>query len=406
MNLEIFTSLLSPFGMRVTAVANGPDALTALARGKADGDPFSLAVLDMQMPGMDGISLSRAIKAAPELRGTKLVLCSSMGQSGKDRCWTENGFIASLNKPIHRQELRAVLEAALGSGGEASGPVSAAASRGGGARLKLLQARILVADDNATNQQVAQGILTKLGQRVDVVGNGLEALRALESIPYDLVLMDVQMPEMDGIEATLKVRDPHTPVLNHRVPILAMTAHAMQGDRDKCLAAGMDGYLTKPIEVAALVTALEMWLPAKVEERHSKTAVTGETGAAVPLAAKVMVFDRAALLERVLDDEDLMQVVIEAFLGDLPGQITALQKAVEMGDTRRVEQCAHQIKGASATVGGNALSALAGTLEQAGKAGDLALISERVREVGSEFVALKEALDQVLATHKPTHRKS
>jgi CheY-like chemotaxis protein len=166
--------------------------------------------------------------------------------------------MASLTKPVRRQELQEALAAGVVGGN--SVPISAKPAPQAALSAGLSGSRILVAEDNITNQLVAVGILKKLGLKADVAANGLEALRALQTIPYDLVLMDVQMPEMDGIEATRQIRDPQSRVLNHRVPIVAMTAHAMGDDRDKCLQAGMDDYITKPVRVPVLAAALEKWL--------------------------------------------------------------------------------------------------------------------------------------------------
>ena len=248
-------------------------------------------------------------------------------------------------------------------------------------------ARILVAEDNITNQQVAMCTLEKLGLRADLVVNGAEAIEALETIPYNLVLMDVQMPGMDGFEATLRIRDPHSRVLNHQVPIIAMTAHALPGDREKCLAAGMDDYVIKPVGLAALGEALGKWLPSNGEGRQRLAVETNPASSTTP------VFDRAALLDRVLYDEELAGEVIEGFLGDLPGQILLLKNSAAAGDARHVEQQAHKIRGASATVGGVALSALAATLEQAARTGDLVVISTRLAELDEQFEALKAAMN-------------
>jgi signal transduction histidine kinase/DNA-binding response OmpR family regulator len=276
---EIFMVLLKAWGLRVAEAVDGPTALQALALAKAAGDPFAIAIVDMQMPGMDGITLGRAIKSDPDLRDTRLVLCSSLGIAGREMRGEPGDFMASLTKPVRRQELQEALAAGVSGGNSApiqSKPASQVALSAG-----LSRSRILVAEDNITNQLVAVGILKKLGLKSDVAANGIEALRALETIPYDLVLMDVQMPEMDGIEATRRIRDPQSRVLNHQVPIVAMTAHAMADDRQKCLQAGMDDYLTKPVRVATLVAALEKWLQPAGD---SPEATTVETSECVPIA--------------------------------------------------------------------------------------------------------------------------
>jgi len=441
-NRETLMVSLSSWGLRPTEAADGPAALRALARAKADDEPFTIAILDMQTAGMDGESLGRAIKTDPDLRDTRLVMCSSLGQLGGNQQLEEIGFVAVLTKPVRRQELQDALAAAI------SGK-NIAASRD---REKpgfvlghgLSPARILVAEDNITNQQVAVGILRKLGLRAEVAANGIEAIQALETIPYDLVLMDVQMPEMDGLEATRRIRkgegrgqraedgdrksedrdqrtDGHPGIFH--LPIIAMTAHALQGDREKCLAAGMDDYITKPVEVAAVVGVLEKWLKPsgddrdrlvdKTRERYIPAVERGgdslspqvqaasagdrlspplDVASAAAREQAIPVFDWGVLMSRMMNDKKLARVVIEGFLGDMPGQIKQLKDYAAAGDAEHVEQQAHRIKGASATVGGEALSALAAALERAGKAGDMAIISMRVVELDAQFAALKGAM--------------
>jgi len=450
-NREIFLVLLKSWGLRPAEAADGPAALQALAQARAAQDPFTIAILDMQMPGMDGESLACAIKADRDLRETRLVLCSSLGQSGINQRLEEIGFVAALTKPLRRPELKEALAAAI------SGKNTAPSRDNGTPVLALGQgfrsARILVAEDNTTNQQVAVGILRNLGLRAEVAANGIEAIQAIQSIPYNLVLMDVQMPEMDGFEATRRIREAEgrgqrkedkdrksedrgqgadspsayslQPLAFLRLPIIAMTAHALQGDREKCLAAGMDDYVTKPVEVSALVAVLEKWLkplgdgrqPLAGETKERDTAATEQGGDSMspqvqaagagdrlspPLDAAptatyreaTPVFNRGALMRRTMDDEEMARMVIEGFLEDMPMQIGQLKGYAAAGDAQHVGQQAHKIKGASATVGGEALSALAAALEQAGKIGDMTIISTRVAELETQFAALKEAMNQ------------
>ena len=399
-NREILMVLLSSWGLHPAEAADGSAALQALADAKAAQAPFALAILDMQMPGMDGTTLGRAIKSDPNLRDARLVMCTSLGKPGNQAIWEEIGFVAALDKPVRRQELRAVLEAALR--GQPSAAIPAPPASAGRAKPVLPAARILVAEDNITNQQVAMGLLKKLGMRVEVAANGLEAIHALSTIPYDLVLMDVQMPELDGLAATRQIRDPQSRVLNHQVTIIAMTAHAMQGDQQKCLQAGMDDYLTKPIEVPALIAALQKWLKPNPAKEVAATPApppsapevckVNETAATATPKEPLPIYDRASLRYRALQDEELVREVVTGFLGDLPGQIRDLKQFAAAGEAAKVEQQAHKIKGACAAVGGEVLRALADVLEQAGKAGDLATITARVAEVDAQFAALKEAM--------------
>ena len=205
-NREILTTRLASWGMRPSEAPDGPAALQALYRALDENDPFRIAVIDMQMPGMDGETLGRAIKADKRLADTRLVMLTSLGTRGDARRFEEIGFAAYATKPIRHQELKAVLSLALAERAEAEPTPQPIVTRHTARETLNLfagrKARILLAEDNITNQQVALGILKKLGLRADAVANGAEALKALETIPYDLVLMDVQMPEMDGLEAT------------------------------------------------------------------------------------------------------------------------------------------------------------------------------------------------------------
>ena len=227
----------------------------------------------MQMPGMDGAALARIIKTDEKLRDTRLVLCSSLGQRGDAKRMQEIGFAAYLTKPVRHREIIDCLSAVLLAGTAVAQQSQPIVTRHTIREMRRGVVRILLAEDNITNQQVALGILKKLGLRADAVANGKEAVKALETLPYDLVLMDVQMPEMNGLEATRHIRNLQSAVRNHRIPIIAMTAGAMQGDREKCLEAGMNDYVSKPVSPQALAEALDKWLPR--EAAAGGTAATG-----------------------------------------------------------------------------------------------------------------------------------
>jgi signal transduction histidine kinase/DNA-binding response OmpR family regulator len=258
-NRRLLERQLGAWGMQVDCVADGPTALARLQAARHNGTPYALAMLDVQMPGMDGLELARAIKSDPTLSALRLVLLSSIGQRGEGATARHTGIAASLTKPIRQSQLYNCLTTVLGP--PAAPP---AVSLGTHHRLVEIQAhvraRVLVVEDNVVNQKVAVRILEKLGSRVDVVANGHEALEALSRIAYDLVFMDCQMPEMDGFEATVALRAREVQTGGH-LPIIAMTANAMQGDRERCLAAGMDDYVPKPVKSEELATILHRWIP-------------------------------------------------------------------------------------------------------------------------------------------------
>jgi CheY-like chemotaxis protein len=264
-NRKLMITLLNQWGCRFESAADGPTALTLLHAAVTQNDPFQVALLDYQMPIMDGCELGRRIKADLLLESTVLVMVTSQCQRGDAALLTQIGFAGYLPKPVRQSQLSDCIAIVLGRADKTSEvfdtsedarslvtrhTVAEAANRG---------LRILLAEDNIINQKVAQSILGKLGCKADVVANGLEAVQALKMIAYDIVLMDCQMPEMDGFEATAVIRDPASNVLNHTVPIIAMTANAMKGDREECIQAGMNDYLSKPVKKDTLAAVLEKW---------------------------------------------------------------------------------------------------------------------------------------------------
>ncbi len=395
---EILCAYLSSWGLRVVETADGPSAIQLLLQAQDAGDPFRLAVLDMQMPVMDGEMLGKAIKSNARLAEIRMVMLTSLGMRDNTEHYRAIGFEACLTKPVRHQELKRVLSQALVNPGiPGQGFASLTAPKRN--TVKELQtmfvgskARILLAEDNITNQQVALGILKKLGLRADAVANGAEALQALESLPYDLVLMDVQMPVMDGLEATRQIRSPSSSVSNPKIPIIAMTAHAMQGDQEKCLAAGMNDYVSKPVSPQTLARVLEKWLNVEEEAHLSKNTVTTQTSQTV----EHPVLDLPGLMERVMDDVTLAEQVLDGFPEDVLQRIQALQTFMEAGDCACVERQAHAINGASGIVGGEALRALAFEIEKAAKAGDLTIARSNEAELINQFNLLKEAIEAQL----------
>ena len=258
-------------------------------------------------------------------------------------------------------------------------------------------ARILVAEDSSINQQVIVRILKKLGLSSDVASNGVEAIKALETTPYDLVFMDVQMPEMDGFHATRAIRDPQSLVLNHRVPVIAITAHAMKGDRDKCLNAGMDDYVTKPIEVPALIAALEKWLKPKNKTTVPKLKEVEEAVQASTLAELTPVFDRASLMRRVMDDKEMAQSIIGGFLNDIPSEIELLRKHIAAGDISIIKHQVHKIKGAFATVGAETLRQIASAMESAGRDGDIDAINNCLVDMQAQLDRFHETMKREIS---------
>jgi CheY-like chemotaxis protein len=262
-NRQILRHQVVAWKMQKGSAAGGHEALQLLRAAVAAGAPYDIALLDMQMPEMDGLTLARAIKADPSIAPTRLIILTSLGHISDSEEWKAAGIDAYLVKPVKQSRLFDSLVDAMGKGRVQSILTDSAspATIPEAEDPPLPKMRILVAEDNPVNQKVALGQLQRLGCNADVVANGLEVLAALPRLHYDVVLMDCQMPEMDGFEATLTIRKREQDTRSHcpwkgPVYIIAMTANAMQGDREKCLAAGMDDYVSKPVRLTELHAAL------------------------------------------------------------------------------------------------------------------------------------------------------
>lgn len=400
---EVLTTFAAGWGMRPTTVEGGPWALDALYRAREQHDPFRVAVIDFHMPGMDGETLGWAIRVDKRLSDTRTVMMTCMGPWHGTRSAEEIGLAGCITKPLQRNELRSVLLRALNAADghlpEGSKTLDAerhdvhlATSR----TCVGINARVLVVEDNPSNREVALGILKKIGLRADAVNDGAEAVRSLESTVYDLVLMDMRMPVMDGVEATRQIRDPRSSVLDCNVPIIAMTANAMESDRQQCLAVGMNGFVAKPVSIAVLRETLRKWLPAGESAIAIKAAQPGSSRAA---ESGTVVFDPAGVLSRLEGDHALAQTVFATFLEDLPRQIQALKALVANRDDAGSARQAHSIRGASANVGGESLQKLAAEMEEAADAGDWHSVVNRMDELEREYSVLKSAIEANESVH-------
>ncbi len=391
-NREVLSKRLSFWGMRPQEAQDGPSALEALSRGTDEDDPFRVAVIDMQMPGMDGEDLARAVKGDPRISATPMVMLTSLGVRSDGFRPAETGIVACLNKPTRDRELFGVLSKIL-AGRDPDGALEDEAAgttskREASIPFSFSNKRVLLAEDNLTNQQVALAVLKKFGIQADVVSNGAEAVRALGKTAYDLVLMDVQMPVMDGLEAARRIRKPRSAVLNHEIPIIAMTARALKGDREKCLESGMNDYLPKPIEIEGLAEVLHRWLGMEEEAREKREPEEDKA-----LEQDHEVFDRKALLQRLMNDEELMKTIVGVFLSDMPVQMALLKASLDRGDPSECERLAHSIKGASAGVGGEGFRAAALQMEQASRSGNLNEVKALYPELEMRFEQLKAAME-------------
>ena len=261
---QVVSAQLEAWGLRPVEAPDGPTAVRLMYEAFEQGAPFSVVLTDLEMPGMDGESLGRFVTLEKRFKDLKVVLMASVGQRGDLARFESCRFAAFLTKPVRQSDLFDCLANVLHGRPTSKDHRGTSLASISPARAEHL--RVLLAEDNITNQQVALGILRKLGLRADAVANGREVLECLRTVPYDLVLMDVQMPEMDGLEATRLIRSADSRVLDRSVLIIAMTAHAMRGDREACLEAGMDDYIAKPVNPHALGLLLEKWFSKRQEE--------------------------------------------------------------------------------------------------------------------------------------------
>jgi PAS domain S-box-containing protein len=364
------------------------------------GDPFDLAILDMQMPEMDGVTLAEEIRRHRDARALPLMMLTSLGPRDEARRRVE--FAAYLTKPIKPARLYDALMTVFGA---APTGVQAAAPREEPAEqpTERMPLRILVAEDNAVNQQLALLLLKKIGYRADVTANGLEALEALDREHYDVVLMDVQMPEMDGLEATRHIhrRWPQGP----RPHVIAVTANARQEEREACLAAGMDDYLSKPIRMEELAAALSRCRPHNATRSPAPLASGTEYGGSSPppiepepprrpVPAAVL---QPAALERLLkitgDDPGLLTALIETFLSDVPRLLDGAKRGLQQGQVDEVRRAAHTLKSNGATFGAMTFSELSRALESLARSGTLEGMTDLIAGIEAEYEPVRIALE-------------
>jgi two-component system sensor histidine kinase/response regulator len=374
-NRRILEEMLTNWHMRPTVVASAGEALVELERASASGDPFSLVLVDAQMPGIDGYELVRQIGDNLDYAGaTIMMLSSSEPKHGRG---PQPRLAAALMKPIKQSELFDAIMTSLGVSLRRDEQAPAAAPP------PCRRLRILLAEDNPVNQKFVTHVLDKRGHEVRVVSNGREALEALESDPFDLVLMDVQMPEMGGFEATTEIRRREQAGGGH-VPVIAMTAHAMKGDRERCLEAGMDDYISKPIQASRLYELVEQTV-------GSEPTTEGEDH-----------FDARHALSRLAGDEELLHELIRTFADQWPGWRQQLYEALAQDDREQLRRLGHTIKGAMGHFGIAAAQAAALRLEtlseSCGTAEATHACSALVAETERVLPRLEAALGKCLTT--------
>ena len=381
-NRAILRQQLTHWGLRVAAVEDGPKALLALRAAAGSKKPYELAVLDMKMPGMDGLALARVIRDDPSVADTKLVLLTSFGQAGHAQEAVRAGVAGYLTKPVDEADLHDCLAEVFLGEGTGRRPL---VTRHSLQEARPAQtARVLVAEDNEVNQKVAVRILEKLGCRVDVADNGAEAVYACERTPYAAVFMDGQMPVLDGFEATARIRERETGA--RRTPIIAMTASAMQGDRERCLAAGMDDYISKPVTPDAIEAVLRRILTSAGPAPAIGPAAESAEGEE-PVDAAVL-----ATLWGIDSDGTLLGEVIDTFLRIAPLRLASLGKAVAKKDATALERAAHSFLGSCANIGAKGMANACARLEEAGRAGSVEGTAAIVAQLETDLTKVRGAL--------------
>jgi PAS domain S-box-containing protein len=391
-NREIVEHHAQAGGMQVECAIDGVDALARARRAVAEGRPFELAVIDMKMPRMDGIELARQVQADAALAGMGLVLLTSLHSTDEMARARSVGIAAYLSKPVRRQELFRAMAQTLGdhsAAQQAAGPDSD--------RL-CFRARVLLAEDNGVNQVVARNMLKNMGCEFEIVPNGQEALAAVRRGGFDLVLMDCQMPVMDGYAASRAIRDWEDGLGEPtHVPIVALTANALVGDAEACLAAGMDDHLAKPYTRKQLAAKLARWLgPDRVLRPAEPDAPPA--AAPPPPEAEAPLLDPAALdnIRSIDEDGSVLAEVIQMYLDEAPPHLARLQQALAAGHAVELGTTAHALKSASFNVGAMALGETCRRLERLGKAGELAGAAELVASIERQYALVEPALkDQI-----------
>src|SRR2546427_5584194 len=356
-NRRILREMLGAEGIKVDEVATAAEGLEALRRGARKRAPYDLAILDVQMPDMDGFQLATAVRQDQTLARTKLLMLTSAGQRGDGERCRELGIRGYLTKPMSRADLLEALGTVLAGPADAGTPDVVTRHTIAESRRSV---RVLLAEDNPVNQQVAVAMLVKRGHEVHVVGNGREAVEAIAQREYDVVLMDVQRPGRDGFEATKAIRG--MPQGDH-LPIIAMTAHALTGERERCLAHGMTDYLAKPFKAHELFTL--------VEQLSEGVAPASQPVSTTPAATPPVDLEGFRTMLREAGAEEALYSILDTFLRHAPERVATLATAVAGGSGVEIAKAAHVFRGAAATIGARELAELLERVETTARAGEV-----------------------------------
>jgi CheY-like chemotaxis protein/HPt (histidine-containing phosphotransfer) domain-containing protein len=394
-NCTILEHQTSAWGMRHATAMGGKQALAMLRTATDTGDPFDLAILDMHMPGMDGLTLTRAIKGDRFYADLPLVMLTSVGGFGDAGNAKSNGISHYLHKPARQSDL---YNALVNSVNVETGQTNKSLQQE--RRVCFPGVRVLLAEDNPVNQEVAVSMLELLGCAYELAETGKQVLTALDGSYFDIVLMDCQMPGMDGFEATAEIRRLEQGKQGSRIPVIAVTANAMEGDRDQCITAGMDDYLSKPFSRNQLAEVLQQWCvdgsaadSGRLPDGTGQQGVTADGNNGSP--------DEPVINQEALDNirqcqcpgkPDLLEKIVSLYMNDSPGQLNALRSALDLGDAQQVRMHAHRFKSGSANLGALHLAGLCEQLEDMGCNNELEGARSLLNRVEAEFRAVSVAL--------------
>ena len=392
-NLEILGRTLDSWNMLHADQQSAGDGLEELQRKKAAGEFFDLIIVDMQMPGMDGIHFIKELQKDESFRKSPVILLTSVTKILEENAIIDMGFSGFTTKPVRKEELRYVIQKSLLAKNSASksdatqtkthpAPMLDFSSRG---------LKVLLAEDNLTNQQVALGLLKKMGISAIAVENGKEAFDLLAEQIFDLVLMDVQMPILDGLEATKLIRSSCPLIQNRTIPILAMTAHAMQSDKEQCYASGMNDHIAKPVSPAMMRDAILKW----TTPQHPIDQKDGDQIENISPSVSLMelsVWNRNAMLERMMQDEELAKEIISEFHKEIPVLLEEIKSCLAMPDHDGIARHAHTIKGVAASLSAEILSDLSSQLEVAAKSSQTELIEQVFTNVTKAYEKVKDVM--------------
>ncbi len=416
-NRKILLHQTASWNMAAGEAGDGPQALEMLSGAVAGGQPYDVVILDLQMPGMDGFELAHQIKADAALASVPLVMLTSFGQRGDAGTARMAGIAAYLTKPVRQSQLFDCLAIVMAESTDAATSSNTAPSKlvtrhtlketkmqttQGEARPRP-RARILIAEDNPVNQRVAMRQVEKLGYQADAVANGLELLEALARIHYALVLTDCQMPEMDGYKVAAEIR--RREGASGHMPIIAMTANAMQGEREKCLAAGMDDYISKPIRQEDLAAMIEHWLHRAEALTNDRPTGEPEKPAGTDLTATTAeagdgVKERLAALSKELGPQLVVELV-DLFISDTGSRLAALRRTIEQDDPPALARQAHALRGSFSNMGADRMAELCAQLEEQGRGGLAQDTVVMLSELEEGFRLMQPLLKAARASNSP-----